>query len=95
MRQQELTTLGTQTARYAGSGVDVGVGSAAAVTQETKDEFHRSVAADAYLTQQRLKGANLENKAVQYQQVGNYFSDAAQLAEGVYGTGKAAGWWGS
>jgi hypothetical protein len=94
MRQQELTTLGQQSSRYAASGVDVGVGSAATVMQETKDQFHRAVAADAYLTQQRLKGASLENKAVQYQQVGNYFSNAAELAGSIYSGGKAAGWWG-
>jgi hypothetical protein len=80
MNLEARGALGTQESRYAASGVTVGVGSAATVTQQTKDEYARAVAADAYLTQQKLKGAKAEGKAVRYAQVGGYFSSLASMA---------------
>jgi hypothetical protein len=83
MTLEEQATLGTQQARYAASGVDLGVGSVSTITQQTRDEYHRAVAAEAFQTQQRLKGAQTQQNAVKYAQVGNYFSSLASFASSI------------
>lgn len=87
--------LGAQQARAAASGAAVGVGSVATLLEETRDEYQRNVAANAYLTEQRLKGASIEGNTAQYAAMGNYFSAAGQFATSVRETQKSANGWSS
>lgn len=82
MTAEYKSTYGTQLARYGASGVDL-VGSVSTVTQETRDEYHRAVAAEAFMIKQKLKGASAEAKAVKYAQVGSYFSSFANFASSM------------
>jgi hypothetical protein len=80
MTLEKNAAIGSQNAAYAASGVTVGVGSAKAVIDNSLDEYHRAVAAEAYLVRQRKKGIQAESKATRFAQVGGYFSSLASMA---------------
>lgn len=80
MNREFYSVRGEQDSRYAASNVVVGVGSAGVIAKQTRDDYTRVVAANAYLTQQRLKGVEAESKATRYAQIGGYFSSLASMA---------------